>query len=44
MGREQVDLLFGYPNSGNQIMTFVPNNGSAWTTGDCGRRVLRGGS
>ena len=22
----------------------APNDGSAWTTGDCGRRVLRGGS
>jgi formylglycine-generating enzyme required for sulfatase activity len=22
----------------------APNNGSAWTTGDCGRRVVRGGS
>ena len=22
----------------------APGDGSAWTTGDCGRRVLRGGS
>jgi formylglycine-generating enzyme required for sulfatase activity len=24
--------------------TGAPTNGSAWTSGDCGRRVLRGGS
>jgi formylglycine-generating enzyme required for sulfatase activity len=28
----------------NESYAGAPNDGSAWTTGDCSRRVLRGGS
>ena len=28
----------------NQTYAGAPDNGTAWTSGDCGRRVLRGGS
>jgi formylglycine-generating enzyme required for sulfatase activity len=28
----------------NESYSGAPNDGSAWTSGDCGRRVLRGGS